>query len=118
MLDGTTPGSGTGNYSQMQVAGAIGLSGVTLSASLGPDFVPTLGSTVHDPRQHGHHAPISGTFNGQAEGSIVEISGMPFEISYVGGTNSNSVVLTELDHEHDDRHVHPVRPRLRPVGRA
>ena len=39
-LDGTTPGSGMGHYSQVQAAGPIGLSGVTLSATLGSDFVP------------------------------------------------------------------------------
>ena len=38
VLDGTTPGSGSGNYSQMQVAGAIALSGMHLSGTLGSGF--------------------------------------------------------------------------------
>ena len=97
VLDGTTPGSETGDYSQLQAAGAITLSGVTLSASLGPDFVDTPGSTytIIDNTNTGTN-PISETFSGQAEGSVVEISGIPFTITYMGGTNSQSVVLTEL----------------------
>jgi trimeric autotransporter adhesin len=98
VLDGTTPGSGTGDYSQMQVAGPIDLSGVNLSATLGSDFVPSVGST-YTIIDNTSGTAITGTFNGQAEQSIVQISGMPFQITYVGGTgaNSNSVVLTELD---------------------
>ena len=96
VLDGTTPGSGSGDYSQMQVAGAIALSGVTLSGTLGSDFTPTLGSTYTIIDNTGTTG-ITGTFSGQAEGSIVQISGMPFQISYVGGTNHISVELTEVD---------------------
>ncbi len=98
VLDGTAPGSGSGHYSQLQVAGAIALSGVTLTGKLGNDFVPTLGSTYTILDNTGT-AGITGTFAGQSEGSTVEIGGMPFKISYVGGTapNNNNVVLTELD---------------------
>ena len=95
VLDGTTAGNGTGNYSQVQVAGTIDLSGATLSASLGPDFVDTPGSKYTILDNTGTTA-ISGTFSGQAEGSTVMISNVPFEITYVGGANSDSVVLTEL----------------------
>lgn len=96
VLDGTAPGSGSGHYSQMQVAGAIALSGVTLSGTLGPDFTPTLGSTYTILDNTGT-AGITGTFSGQGEGSIVQIGGMPFAVSYVGGTNHISVELTEVD---------------------
>ena len=96
VLDGTTAGSGTGGYSQVKALGPIALSGVTLSATLGPDFVPTLGSQYTILDNTGSSA-ITGTFSSQAEGSIVQIGGMPFSISYAGGSTSNSVVLTELD---------------------
>ncbi len=96
VLDGTTPGGGTGGYSQMQVAGPIDLNGVNLSGTLGPDFVPSVGST-YTIIDNTSGTAISGTFNGQAPDSIVTISGMPFEISYTGSANSQSVVLTELD---------------------
>src|SRR5204863_5058757 len=36
--------------------------------------------------------PISGTFNGLPEGATVAVDGLPFRISYVGGTG-NDVVL-------------------------
>jgi autotransporter-associated beta strand protein len=96
VLDGTTPGSGTGKYSQLQANGPVNLSGVTLSGTLGSGFVPTVGSTYTIIDSTGS-APLTGTFHGQDEGSIVEFSGTPFRISYVGGTNHNSVVLTELN---------------------
>ena len=96
VLDGTTAGSGTGHYSQLQVGGSISLSGAALAATLGTDFVPTLGSqyTILD---NTGTTGIVGTFNNQPEGSVVQIGGMPFSISYVGGTSQTSVVLTELD---------------------
>ncbi len=96
VLDGTTPGGGTGGYSQMQVAGPIDLSGVKLSATLGSDFVPSVGST-YTIIDNTSGTAISGMFNGQGEQSIVQISGLPFQITYVGSTNGQSVVLTELD---------------------
>ncbi len=102
VLDGSSPGNGTGHYSQMQAAGVISLTGATLSASLGPDFVPTLGSQYTIIDNTGTNM-IGGMFAGQGEGSVIEISGtafptpIPFTISYVGGTNTESVVLTELD---------------------
>jgi len=95
-LDGTSPGNGSGNYSQLQAGGTIDLSGVSLNATLGPDFVKTLSSTYTILDNTGTSA-ITGTFSGIAQGSTVTISGVPFQISYKGGTNSNSVVLTEVD---------------------
>ena len=103
VLDGPDPGSGTGKYSQVKAGGAINLSGVALSATLGADFVPSAGTqfTIIDNTGSGS---VSGQFNNQPEQSVVLISGglntnIPFLISYVGGTapDSNNVVLTELD---------------------
>jgi autotransporter-associated beta strand protein len=100
VLDGTTPGSGVGGYSQVKAAGMISLSGANLSGTLGTHFTPTLGSTYTILNNTGSSA-ISGTFNGQPEGSIIRIGengGKPFSISYAGTTAApNSVVLTELD---------------------
>ncbi len=96
VLNGTNAGSGSSGYSQLLAGGAIGLNGVNLVASLGTGFVPPLGSTYTILDNTGT-SPISGTFNGQAEGSILQISGTPFKISYVGGTSKNSVVLTAMD---------------------
>ena len=38
--------------------------------------------------------PISGTFNGLAEGGTVKIGGVPFTITYKGGASGDDVVLT------------------------
>ncbi len=94
-LDGTSAGNGTGNYSQLQAGGTIDLSGVTLNATLGSGFVPTVGSTYMIIDNTGSTG-IEGMFAGHAPGSTVMISGTPFQISYTGGTNLNSVVLTAL----------------------
>jgi trimeric autotransporter adhesin len=96
ILDGTTPGTGSGHYSQLIAGGAIGLSGVTLSGTLGSDFVPAVGSTYTILDNTGPGL-ISGSFSGQIDGSVIDFSGTPFSITYEGGTNQNSVVLTELD---------------------
>ena len=102
VLDGSSAGNGTGHYSQVQAAGVISLTGATLSGSLGPDFVPTLGSQYTIIDNTGTNA-IGGFFAGQGEGSVIDFSGtafptpIPFTITYVGGTNSESIVLTELD---------------------
>ena len=96
VLDGTNPGSGTGGYSQVAADGTISLSGVNLSGTLGPDFVPTAGSQYTILNNTGT-SNIAGTFNGQLEASIVQIGGLPFAITYMGGTNTDSVVLTEID---------------------
>jgi trimeric autotransporter adhesin len=96
VLDGTAAGNGAGKYSQLQAGGAINLSGVTLNATLASGFVPTVGSTYTIINNTGATA-ISGTFQGQADGSTVQISGTPFRISYLGGASDNSVVLTAVN---------------------
>ena len=95
VLDGTTPGNGSGSYSQLQAGGAIDLNGVTLNATLASGFVPAVGSTYTIIDNTGATA-ITGMFQGQAQGSTVVISGTPFQINYLGGTSSNSVVLTAV----------------------
>ena len=89
---GTTHGI---DYTQVRVAGQINLTGVQLNLTLGSGFVATAGQTYTILDNTGTSA-ISGTFAGQAPGSVITASGTSFTVSYVGGTNSDSVVLTEL----------------------
>ena len=55
---------------------------------------------------------------GKLRRSIIQIGSMPFEISYIGGTGNNSVVLTELDTSTTTLAATPATAGLWPVGRA
>ncbi len=94
-IDGSTAGNGSGHFSQTQVAGSISLGGVNLNVSLGPDFTQSVGTTLTIIANQGS-SPISGTFVGLPQGAGIDVSGKSFQISYDGGTNGNSVVLTEV----------------------
>src|SRR2546425_933880 len=85
-LNGTTAGTG---YDQLNVTGTVNLGGATLSGTLG--FSPTSGTTFTLINNDGGDAVI-GTFAGLPEGSTVVLSGQSLQISYVGGTG-NDVVL-------------------------
>jgi autotransporter-associated beta strand protein len=91
-INGATAGT---NYSQLQAGGTINLANATLSTTLGASFKPTAGEQFTIINNTGTSA-ITGTFAGLAQGAILTISGQQFSISYKGGTNSNSVVLTTL----------------------
>jgi fibronectin-binding autotransporter adhesin len=88
-LNGTAPGTG---YDQLKVLGSVGLSNATLHASLGFQSAISDSFTIID--NDGGDAVI-GTFNGLAQNATVFINGIPFRISYTGGTG-NDVVLTQL----------------------
>jgi autotransporter-associated beta strand protein len=105
-LDGTTPGNGANHYSQTQVGGTIDLSGVKLNVTLGPDFTPAVPRTFTIIQNNGT-SKVTGTFNNQPEGSTIVISGVTFQISYIGGTNSTSVVLNELNNSNTSLAVSP-----------
>jgi fibronectin-binding autotransporter adhesin len=85
------PVAGTG-YDQLKVRGSVGLSNATLHATLGFPSVISNSFTIID---NDGADVVSGTFNGLAQNATVFINGIPFRISYTGGTG-NDVVLTQL----------------------
>jgi hypothetical protein len=87
ILNGTTAGSG---YDQINVAGGVTLSGVTLSPALG--FKPKIGQRFTLINNDGRDA-VSGTFAGKAEGSKFKVGSATMTISYRSGTG-NDVVLS------------------------
>jgi trimeric autotransporter adhesin len=95
VIDGSTPGTGSGHYSQTQVSGAINLTGATLNVTLGQDFTPSVPTsfTIID---NTSSLPVAGTFIGQPQGSTLDVDGSTFQIDYHGGSAGNSVVLTEV----------------------
>lgn len=88
-LNGTSAGSG---YRQLNVNGTINLAGSSLDASA--NFLSTVGDTFTIINNDGNDAVV-GTFAGLAEGATVVLGGLPFTISYVGGTG-NDVVLVRV----------------------
>ncbi|WP_369062448.1 autotransporter-associated beta strand repeat-containing protein [Caulobacter sp. 73W] len=88
-IGGTT--AGIGGYDQIDVTGLVTLAG-DLDVSFLGGFSPTSG-TFTIINNDGTDA-VSGTFDGLAEGATFDIGATRFTISYVGGVDSNDVVLT------------------------
>lgn len=84
-LNNTTPGTG---HDQLVVNGTVSfagaLSGTTGSPAIGSQFVIILNDGVD---------PVVGTFAGLAEGAALSISGMPFAITYQGGSGNDVVLI-------------------------
>ena len=83
-------GTGAGQYSQLLVNGAVSLAGAL-------DLIPSAGFTspVGSALTLISGNPTTGTFSGDAEGSVVTLRGQPYTITYHGGTGNN-VVLTHV----------------------
>ncbi len=92
-LNGTTAGTG---YTQLQATGPITLTAANLNITLGSSFVAAANQTFTILDNTGSSA-INGTFSGLAQGSIVTVSGVSFEVGYAQTSpTANNVVLTEL----------------------
>jgi hypothetical protein len=87
-LNGTDPGS----YSQVSASGPVNLGGSTLELTLG--FAPQVGDAFT--LISSAFGPIIGTFAGLDEGATFTQDGILFQITYQGGPDGNSVVLTRL----------------------
>jgi autotransporter-associated beta strand protein len=92
-LNGTTAGT---TYDQLNVAGAVNLdsdggAGSTLAVSVG--YAAQVGDTFTILTATGG---ITGTFAGLDEGATFSQGDFTFQITYQGGPNGNSVVLTRV----------------------
>jgi hypothetical protein len=88
-LNGTTPGAG---YRQLNVSGAVSLGSSELDASA--NFQSAVGDTFTIINNDGGD-PVVGIFAGLPEATTLMLGGLPFIISYQGGTG-NDVVLTRV----------------------
>lgn len=86
-LNGTTAGTG---YDQLNVRGSVNLSNTTLQVSIGG--APAEGDQFRILNNDGTDS-IVGAFTGLTNGARFTVNGLPFQISYTGGTG-NDVVLT------------------------
>ena len=95
-LAGLDPATEYGNF---VVEGNVVLNGATLAASRVTSFVPPNGAsfTLID---NDDNDAVAETFAGLAEGATVVLSGIPFTISYQGGSVNNDVVLTIVTPTH------------------
>jgi hypothetical protein len=89
-ITGTAAGT---QYDQLVVNGTVTLGG-TLAATV--SYPSVVGDAYRLIDNDGTDAVV-GTFNGLPEGTVVALSGLPYRISYVGGTG-NDVVLTRVPH--------------------
>jgi fibronectin-binding autotransporter adhesin len=77
-------------YDAVDANGGVNITGSTLTLS--GAYVPVAGNTFTIIANDGVD-PVTGTFNGLAEGATIVFNGVPLRISYVGGTG-NDVVLS------------------------
>ncbi|MBL9169111.1 MAG: autotransporter-associated beta strand repeat-containing protein [Verrucomicrobiales bacterium] len=73
--------------------GALDVTGAALELSLG--FPPSAGQEFYIGSKLGA-VPATGNFNGRPEGAVVMLSGIPFRLSYEGGSG-NDITLTVGD---------------------
>jgi autotransporter-associated beta strand protein len=98
VLGGSTPGSGSGHYTQDKVTtGTVTIgTNVTLNVSAAGGYVPTVG-TQYVLISNGGGQAVSGSFAGLAEGAQVSAnflgSGLPAFISYAGGAGNDVVIV-------------------------
>jgi hypothetical protein len=88
----TLNGTDSNSYSQVTASGAVDLGGSTLSLALG--FTPQVGDSFT--LLTSSAGPNIGTFAGLDEGATFTQDGFTFQITYHGGPNGNSVVLTRV----------------------
>ncbi len=88
----TGPNPGVGGYDQLNVTGTVSLASATLTVI--PNFTTpvSIGQQFTIINNDGVN-PVSGTFNGLANGALFSAGGYTFRINYAGGTG-NDVVLT------------------------
>jgi hypothetical protein len=73
--------------------GTINLADGTFSGTIVNGYTPAAGDVI-TLVQNNTGQPISGTFDGLAQGATVAIGGTNYTISYTGGTNHDNVTLT------------------------
>jgi hypothetical protein len=90
LLNGTDAGTG---YAQLQAGRPINLGQNTLNLTF--NFEPPVGSSFEIVTNTGG-TPITGMFAGLGEGAGFSQGSYQFQITYQGGTDNDSVVLTRL----------------------
>lgn len=82
------------SYDRVRVTGSVALSGTALTQIGFDTFKPAIGQVFLAVANDGDD-PISGTFNGLAEGASITVGTVTVQISYVGGSG-NDITFTTL----------------------
>ncbi|MCL4206670.1 MAG: hypothetical protein KJ000_29655, partial [Pirellulaceae bacterium] len=88
-VNGTIPGT---EHDQLKVTGEVDLTGAVLDIS---GTIVSLPGQVVVLIDNDGSDPVIGTFAGRPEGSLVNVNGIDFAISYKGGSLGNHVVLIQ-----------------------
>lgn len=86
---GSTPGSG---HDQLNVVGTADLAGASLSMTVLPGYLPSVGTPLVILQNDGAD-PVTGTFAGLPEGGEFAVGNITFSIGYAGG-DGNDITLT------------------------
>lgn len=86
--------NGSDNDASQLIASNVNLNDAVLNVSL--NFVPALNDSITLIRNTGTQV-VRGTFHNLFEGSLLQINGSAFQISYHGGSTQRDVVLTAVD---------------------
>lgn len=97
-INSTNPGDG---YDQLNISGDVALQG-DLVITAAPSLPAGASFTILNKTSAG---PISGTFAGRPQGSVVIVNNNDFIISYTGG-DGNDITLTALSRAQAWRHRH------------
>ncbi len=97
-INSTNPGDG---YDQLNISGDVALQG-DLVITAAPSLPAGASFTILNKTSAG---PISGTFAGRPQGSVVNVNNNDFIISYTGG-DGNDITLTALSRAQAWRHRH------------
>jgi fibronectin-binding autotransporter adhesin len=90
-IGGLTPGNGSGFYDQLNVAGAVNLTGTTIANfSVFGGHTPT-STDLYFLLNNDGSDPIVGTFSGIPEGAIVTLGGVNYTATYQADYSSNAV---------------------------
>jgi hypothetical protein len=89
-LNGGTAGTG---YDQLVVAGQVALGNATLNLTRDAAFTPVVTTPATEFVLIDTTGGATGTFAGLPEGSVIQVGGLAFKISYVGGADHKDVVL-------------------------
>lgn len=93
VLEVELEGTSLGQYDQLDVTGAVDVTGATLTPILFNGYVPSIVGDSYTIINNDGADAVTGTFNGLSEGGEITVGATKFTISYVGG-DGNDVVLT------------------------
>ncbi len=92
-IGGTSPGNGVTGYDQLIVTGNVNLGNAQLNFIPYGGYHPVSGDSFTIIDNRGTN-PVTGNFNGLAEGATFTSGDITFSITYMGGTGNDAIITT------------------------